>query len=58
MREYLNAGLLDEMEIHVIPIILGGGVRLFDELGQQIELEKTRVIDTPRATHLQYRVLR
>jgi hypothetical protein len=41
----------------VIPVLLGGGVRLFDELGQQIELEKTRVIDTPRATHLQYRVL-
>jgi dihydrofolate reductase len=57
MREYLNAGLLDEMQIHVIPILLGGGVQLFDELGQQIELEKTRVIDTPRATHLQYRVL-
>jgi dihydrofolate reductase len=59
MREYLKAGLLDEIQIHLIPILLGGGVRLFEQLGpQQIELEKTRVIDTPRATHLQYRVLR
>ena len=58
MREYLNAGLLDEMQIHLIPVLLGGGVRLFEGLGaQQIELEQTRVIDTPRATHLQYRVL-
>lgn len=59
IREYLEAGLLDEMQIHVIPVILGGGVRLFEGLDRQgIELEKTRAIDTPRATHLQYRVLR
>jgi dihydrofolate reductase len=58
MREYLKAGLLDQMQIHLIPVILGGGVRLFEGLGpQRIELEKTRTIDTPRATHLQYRVL-
>lgn len=59
IRECLMAGLLDEMQMHLIPILLGGGVRLFEELGaQQFELEKTRVIDTPRATHVQYRVLR
>jgi dihydrofolate reductase len=59
MRGYLNAGLLDEIQIHLIPVLLGGGVRLFEGIGpQQIELEKTRVVDTPRATHLQYRVLR
>jgi dihydrofolate reductase len=58
IREYLNAGLLDEIQIQVIPILLGGGVRLFDELGRQIELEKTSVIDTPEATHIRYRVRR
>jgi dihydrofolate reductase len=58
MREYLRAGLLDQMQIHLIPVILGGGVRLFAGLGpQRIHLEKIRTIDTPRATHLQYRVL-
>ncbi len=58
IREYLQAGLLDEVQIHVIPLILGGGVGLLEGLERQVELEKTRVIDTPRATHLQYRVLR
>jgi dihydrofolate reductase len=58
IREYLNAGLLDEIQIQVIPILLGGGVRLFDDLGRQIELEKTSVIDTPEATHIRYRVRR
>lgn len=52
MREYLRAGLLDEMQIHLIPVLLGGGARLFEDLGpEQIELRRTSSIETPSATH-------
>ena len=53
----LRAGVLDEMEIHVVPVLLGQGRRLFDHLdAEAIELELTRVIDAPGVTHLHYRV--
>jgi hypothetical protein len=56
MREYLRAGLLDEMQIHLIPILLGGGVRLFDDLDPEgIELRRTSSIETPSATHFRFR---
>ena len=54
----LEAGVLDEVQIHQIPVLLGDGRRLFDVLPSQIELEIIRVIDTPEATHIRYRVLR
>lgn len=58
-QQYLKAGLLDEIRIHVVPLLLGGGVRLFDDPSiEQIELEKTRVIDSPGVTHLRFRVAR
>ncbi|MGH3881439.1 MAG: dihydrofolate reductase family protein [Actinophytocola sp.] len=58
-QQALAAGLLDELQIHLIPILLGGGVRLLEHLGDEtIELEPLRVVGTPRATHLRYRVLR
>jgi dihydrofolate reductase len=58
-QQYLKAGLLDEMQIHIAPLLLGGGIRLFDQLGDaKIELEKTRVIDSPQVTHLRFRVVR
>ena len=58
-QQYLKAGLLDEIEIHLVPILLGGGIRLFDHLGDaQIELERTRVIDSPSVTHLRFRVVK
>jgi dihydrofolate reductase len=57
MREYLRAGLLDEMQIHLIPVLLGGGVRLFEDLGSEpIELTSTSSIGTPSATHLRFEV--
>jgi dihydrofolate reductase len=59
VTQYLQAGLLDELQIHVIPILLGNGVRLFQDLSPAgIELRKTRSIDTPRATHLRFSVLK
>ena len=55
----LRAGVLDEMELHVVPVLLGEGRRLFDHLGaDHIELELTRIIDAPGVTHLRYRVVR
>ena len=54
----LEAGVLDELQIHQIPVLFGGGRRLFDVLPSRVELEIVRVIDTPDATHIRYRVLR
>jgi dihydrofolate reductase len=54
----LEAGVLDELQIHQIPVLFGGGRRLFDVLPARIELEIVRVIDTPDATHIRYRVRR
>jgi dihydrofolate reductase len=58
-QQCLRAGLLDELQIHVAPLLLGGGVRLFDDHGGEgIELEVTRVIESPGVTHLRYRVVK
>jgi dihydrofolate reductase len=54
----LEAGVLDELQIHQIPVLFGGGRRLFEDLPSRIELEVVRVIDTPEATHIRYRVPR
>jgi dihydrofolate reductase len=54
----LRAGMLDELQIHLIPVLLGEGRRLFEHLGaDHIELEPIRVVDAPGVTHLRYRVL-
>ena len=58
VQQYLNAGVVDEFQVHVAPIFLGGGVRLFDGLGNDaIEVEVVRAIESPLVTHLKYRVL-
>jgi dihydrofolate reductase len=54
----LEAGVLDELQINQIPVLFGNGRRLFDVLPLRIELEIVRVIDTPEATHIRYRVRR
>jgi dihydrofolate reductase len=54
----LAAGVLDEIQLHLIPVLLGRGHRLFDLLPAEIELEIIEVINTPDATHLRYRVRR
>ena len=54
----LEAGVLDELEIHQIPVLFGRGRRLFEVLPSRVELEIVRVIDTPEATHIRYRVRR
>jgi dihydrofolate reductase len=54
----LEAGVLDELQIHQIPVLFGEGRRLFEVLPSRVELEIVRVIDTPEATHIRYRVRR
>lgn len=56
-QQYLKAGLLDELQLSVVPILLGDGTRLFDNLAEaDVELEQVRVVDAPGVTHLKYRV--
>jgi dihydrofolate reductase len=55
-QQYLKAGLIDEMEIHVVPILLGGGARLFDRMdGKQTDFESVRVVASPTVSHFKYR---
>ena len=58
-QQYLAAGLLDELQIHLVPVVLGGGVRLFDgAVPAPVELEAERVVASPAVTHLRFRVVR
>ena len=57
-QQYLAAGLLDELELHVVPVLLGDGARLFDNLGDaDVRLEQVRAVEAPGVTHLKYRIL-
>ena len=57
-QQYLAAGLIDEMELHVVPILLGGGERLLYNLGSDVKLEPIRTIQGEGVTHLKYRVIK
>jgi dihydrofolate reductase len=58
-RQFLRAGLLDEIRLSVAPVLLGDGVRLFDRLdSRQFGLERTRVVESDGVTHLRYRILK
>jgi dihydrofolate reductase len=58
-QQCIRAGLLDEISINLVPVLLGGGVRLFEHLGTTlIDLESTRVIEAPGVTHLTFRVVK
>jgi dihydrofolate reductase len=62
LRQVISAGLLDQLELHIAPVLIGDGMRLFDPAGldltddDAIELTPTRVIDTPEVTHIRYGV--
>ena len=57
IQQYLAARLVDELRLHLAPVLLGAGKRLFDHLGTQaIELERTQVVESPFATHLYFTV--
>jgi len=56
VQQALEAGALDELQIHQIPVLLGAGRRLFDVLPSRVELDIVEVVDTSQATHIRYRV--
>jgi dihydrofolate reductase len=56
INQYLAAGLVDELELHLVPIVLGGGARLFEGVGPDLRLEQVRALEAPGVTHLKYRV--
>ena len=59
IRQYLKAGLLDELQIHLIPILLGDGIRLFEGLDPEgIQLRRTSSVETPGATHFRFEVVK
>ena len=57
-RQYLETGLLDEIQLHLVPVLLGDGVRLFErsEAGH-VEMERTEVLEASGVTHLRFRVV-
>ncbi|MGH3088485.1 MAG: dihydrofolate reductase family protein [Rubrobacteraceae bacterium] len=58
-QQCLRAGILDEVHVDLVPVLLGGGVRFFDNLGaDHIELERTEVIEAPGVTHITFRVVK
>jgi dihydrofolate reductase len=57
VQQYLAAGLVDELYLHIVPIVLGGGERLLEKVGDPT-LEPVKVIDSPAVTHVKYRVVR
>ncbi|MGS2615518.1 dihydrofolate reductase family protein [Micromonospora sp. LZ34] len=57
VRQYLAAGLLDSLHLHIVPIVLGAGERIFDSVGDP-RLEQVAVVAGPTVTHVRYRVLR
>jgi len=58
-QQYLKAGLLDEIHLHLVPVLLGEGIRLFENIGtEQINLEQISVIEEPGVTHLRFRVVK
>ena len=55
-QQYLKAGLVDEVQLHLVPVLFGAGLRLFE--GVEMRLEKTRVLESPQVTHLRFRVVK
>jgi dihydrofolate reductase len=54
VQQVVDAGLLDELRLHIAPVLLGGGMRLFDALSRQVDLIPTDVAQSERATHITY----
>lgn len=56
-QEALNAGLVDELHLAIAPVVLGDGIRLFDNINGPVKLEVGEIVETPEVTHVNYRVL-
>jgi dihydrofolate reductase len=57
VQQYLAAGLLDELYLHIVPVVLGAGERLLENVGDPT-LEPVEVVASPAVTHVKYRVVR
>ena len=58
-REYIAAGLVDEIQLHIVPVLFGSGTRMFEDMGiGHLQLEPVEVVDRPLATHIRYRVVK
>jgi dihydrofolate reductase len=57
VQQYLAAGLVDEFELHLVPVLLGAGARLLEHIGD-LNLEQARAIEAPGVTHITYRVVK
>ncbi len=57
VQQFLSAGLVDEFQLNLVPIMLGGGARLLENIGN-LTLRQARVIEAPGVTHVKYRVLK
>ena len=57
VQQYIAAGLLDELYLHIVPVILGGGERLLENVGHP-KLEPVKVVESPAVTHVKYRLVR
>jgi dihydrofolate reductase len=55
-QQYLAAGLVDEMQLNIAPVLLGDGERLFENVGGDLELEQMQIVHTPDVTHIRYAV--
>jgi dihydrofolate reductase len=56
-QQFLRAGLVDELSIHLVPVLLGDGIRMFEGLGPgHVDLRTVEVLEGSAATHLRYRV--
>jgi dihydrofolate reductase len=56
INQYLAAGLVDELELNIVPLLLGGGARLLEGVGPEIALEQLRAVEGPAVTHVKHRV--
>jgi dihydrofolate reductase len=57
VQQYLAAGLVDEFELHIVPVLLGAGERLLENVGD-LKVQQVRAIEAPGVTHIRYRVVR
>jgi dihydrofolate reductase len=57
VQQYLAAGLVDEFELHIVPVLLGAGARLLDNVGD-LQVQQVRTIEAPGVTHIRYRVVK
>jgi dihydrofolate reductase len=58
-QQFIAAGLVDEIQVHLVPVLFGSGIRMFEHLGDEhIQLEPLQVVETPAAIHLRFRIVK